>query len=214
MTLDPSMGMAGGGVAIVPLDLPGISKGTALNKLGQRDLPQCEIFFDNVRIPKRYMIITPENYRDTFIQVYCLTNASIGASFTGVARAAFEEALTHAKGRVQGGKVICRHQLIQQKLFEMFMKVETARAYSRAAMVYNFNTVPARLEYSIASKVYCTQIACEVTSEAIQIFGGYGLSREYPIEKLYRDARASLIEDGTSEVLALDAADLILKRYR
>jgi len=214
LTIDPGKGMGGGAVAIVPLDLPGISKGTALNKLGQRDYPQCEIFFDNVRIPKHYMVVMPEEYGATVELISNLTNAIMAASFTGVARAAFEEALTHAKGRVQGGKIICNHQVIQQKLFEMFMKVETARAVSRAAMTYNFMPRPPRLEYSIAAKVYCTQASVDVADEAIQICGGYGLSREYPVEKLYRDARASLIEDGTNEVLALQAADLILRKYK
>jgi alkylation response protein AidB-like acyl-CoA dehydrogenase len=214
LCLDRSMDMKGSGMAIVPLDLPGVSKGKALDKMGQRELPQGEIFFDNVRIPERYIVVTPETYPVFYESVLAMANALMGAAFTGVARAAFEEALTYAKGRVQGGTVICNHQNVQQKLFQMFMKVESARQMSRAAWIYNAVTQPPRLEYSITSKVYCTQAALEVTSEAIQIFGGYGLCKEYPVEKLYRDARASLIEDGINEMLGFEAARLILKRYK
>lgn len=214
LCLDKSRGMKGSGVAVVPLDLPGVSKGKALDKIGQRDLPQGEIFFDNVRLPEQYMIVQPEAYPPFLEAVLAWANTSMGAAFTGVARAAFEEALTYTKGRVQGGKVICEHQLVQQKLFQMFMRVETARQISRAAWIYNTVTQPARLEYAITSKVYCTQIATEVTSEAIQLFGGYGLCREFPVEKLYRDARAATIEDGVNEVLGLEAARLFLKRYK
>ncbi len=212
--LDKSKGMKGSGMAVVPLDLPGVSKGKALDKMGQRELPQGEIFFDNVRVPERYVVVTPETYPMFYEGVLSMANALMGATFTGVARAAFEEALAYSKGRVQGGTVICRHQNVQQKLFQMFMKVETARHMSRAAWMYNSVNMPPRLEYSITSKVYSTQAALEVTSEAIQIFGGYGLCREYPVEKLYRDARASLIEDGINEMLGFEAAELLLKRYK
>jgi alkylation response protein AidB-like acyl-CoA dehydrogenase len=96
----------------------------------------------------------------------------------------------------------------------MFMKVETARAISRSVMIYNLSQPAPRLEYGAAAKVYCTEAALEVASEAVQIFGGNGLTKEYPVEKFYRDARASLIEDGTNEVLSLDAFDLILHHYK
>jgi alkylation response protein AidB-like acyl-CoA dehydrogenase len=123
-----------------------------------------------------------------------------------LARAAYEEALEYAKNRIQGGKPIFEHQLIKHKLFKMFTKIETARAFSRAAMIYNYNNTPPKIEYSIASKVYCTDVAMEVTNDAIQIFGGNGLSREYPVEKFFRDARAGLIEDGANDSLMITGA--------
>lgn len=94
----------------------------------------------------------------------------------------------------------------------MFTKVETCRALSRAAMVYNAARQPPATEYAIAAKGYCTQTCLEVTDTALQLFGGNGLSREYPIEKLYRDARASLIEDGVNDVLMLVGAQRLLAR--
>ncbi len=211
--VDRSRGMGGSGVAVIPLDLPGVSRGKPLNKLGQRGLNQGEIFFDDVRIPKHYMLITPDGYPFIIDSVLAGANAGMGAIFTGVARAAFEEALNYARHRVQGGKAICEHQAIQLKLVDMFIKVEAARGLSRAAMVYNATTTPPATQYSIASKVFCTQTSFEVASDGIQIFGGYGLAREMLIEKLFRDARASMIEDGTNEVLSLAAARRIIDQY-
>ncbi|MBF7081814.1 acyl-CoA/acyl-ACP dehydrogenase [Desulfallas sp. Bu1-1] len=213
LNIDQSMGMAGGGIAIIPLDLPGISRGKPLNKLGQRELPQGEIIFDNVRIPGWCMVAEPDTYEAMLDMTLATANACMGAFFTGVARAAFEEALTYSRERVQGGKLLCEHQLVQKKLFEMFMKVETCRAISRKAMVYNLSNTPPRTEYSIASKVYCTQAAFEVAHEAVQLFGGYGVSKEYHIEKLFRDTRSALIEDGSNDVLGLAAAEAILRNY-
>ncbi|MDP2948752.1 MAG: acyl-CoA dehydrogenase family protein [Chloroflexota bacterium] len=213
LAVDPSLGMAGSGVAIIPLDLPGVSRARPLNKLGQRALNQGEIFFDDVRIPKHYMLVEPAGYPFTIDGVLATANAFMGAAFTGVARAAFEEALAYCKERVQGGKPICEHQAVQMKLFDMFMKVETARAISRAAMVYNATTMPPATHYSIAAKIHCTTVAFEVASDAIQLFGGYGLSKEMLVEKLFRDARASMIEDGCNEVLALAGARQLIDRY-
>ncbi len=206
LTIDSSMGMSGGGIAIVPLDLPGVKKGKPLDKMGQRALNQGEIFFDKVRIPKEFMLVDPESYEMMLDITLSTANASMGAIFTGLARAAYEEALDYAKKRIQGGKALFEHQLIKHKLFNMFMKIEAARQLSRAAIVYNMNNTPPLTEYSIASKVFCTNTAFEVCSEAMQIFGGNGVSREYPIEKLFRDARAGLIEDGANDSLMLTAA--------
>ncbi|MDJ0761433.1 MAG: acyl-CoA dehydrogenase family protein [Myxococcota bacterium] len=208
--LDKSMGMAGGGIAIVDFDQPGVSKGKPLDKLGQRELSQSEIYFDNVVCPKEDMLIDPESYEMITDVTLAITNGYMGAWFTGLAQAAYDLALQYSKERVQGGVYLCEHQNVQKKLFDMFVKVETARAYSRAALIYNMNNNPPHTQYSIASKVYCTQVAYEIAHEAVQIFGGYGLSKEYPIEKLFRDARAGLIEDGSNDILALSAAHLIL----
>lgn len=210
--IDRERGMGGGGVALIPLNLPGVSKGKPLNKLGQRALNQGEIFFDDVRIPKDYMLVGPDMYPMVIDSVLAGANAFMGATFTGVARAAFEEALNYARNRIQGGKPIAEHQLVQKKLFDMYVKVESARQLSRAAMKYNSGTFPPATYLSIASKVYCTQVAFEVASDAIQIHGGYGLAKEFLVEKLFRDARAALIEDGSNDVLSLAAARQIVDR--
>ncbi|MBI2913508.1 MAG: acyl-CoA/acyl-ACP dehydrogenase, partial [Chloroflexi bacterium] len=178
LSVDRSRGQAGSGVAVIPLDQPGVTRGKPLNKLGQRALNQGEIFFDNARIPKHYMLVQPEGYPFIIDSVLAGANAGMGAIFTGVARAAFEEALNYCRHRVQGGKKICEHQAVQLKLMDMFIKVEAARSLSRAATVYNSTTLPPATHYSIASKVFCTQTAFEVASDGLQLFGGYGLAKE------------------------------------
>jgi alkylation response protein AidB-like acyl-CoA dehydrogenase len=204
-TVDPSQGFKGGGVCLVPLDLPGVSHGKPLDKLGQRALNQGEIFFDNVRIPADYMVVGPDAYAMVVETVLTLANASMGAIFVGLGRAALEHALAYAKERVQGGVPIFEHQSVKARLFRIFSQVEAARALAWRVMVYN-TTNPPQVQYSIASKVFCTNTAFEAASGALQIFGGNGLSREYPIEKLLRDARASMIEDGCNDVLSLVGA--------
>ena len=202
LNVDPSQGMAGMGVAVVPLDLPGVSKGKPLNKLGQRALNQGEIFFDDVRIPRHYMLIEPGGGAPGADGILAGANAGMSATFCGVARAAVEEALQYAQDRVQGGLPLTAHQLVQKRLFDMFTRLEAARSLSKLAN-RRLLLGQATLHYSIAAKVFCTQAAYELSSEAIQIFGGTGLVKGTPVEMFLRDARASLIEDGSNEVLAL-----------
>jgi acyl-CoA dehydrogenase len=204
-TLDQSQGFKGGAVLLVPLDLPGISRPRPLDKLGQRPLNQGEIFFDEVRIPSSYMALGPELYAIGLEMMLAHANAAMGQLFVGVASAAFDHAIAYAKERIQGGVPIFEHQSVKSRLFRMFTKVEAARALARRVAVFNAAGAP-QVHYSIATKVFCTNTAFEVASDALQIFGGNGLSREYPIEKLLRDARASLIEDGCNEVLGIVGA--------
>jgi len=212
MGVDRTRGMAGSAIAFVPLNRPGVTRGKPLNKLGQRALNQGEIFFDGVRIPGEYMLVPSQGYSNMGDMILAGANAGMGATFTGVARAAFEEGLNYARQRVQGGTLICEHQAVQLKLMDMFIKVEAARGLSRAAMVYNGSTLPPAAEYSVAAKVFCTRAAFEVASDALQLHGGIGLAKGVLIEKLFRDARAALIEDGTNEVLSLAGARRVIDR--
>lgn len=212
VSLDPSKGMGGGGVAVLPLDLPGISRGKPLDKLGQRALNQGEIFFDNVRIPKHMMVAEdPVTFKLISNGQLGLANGWMGLVFAGCGLAALEEALTYAQERVQGGRPIYNHQNVKLKLFDMFASVEAARSLARRTAVYNkalFDQMqPTAVHYAMASKIMSTETAFRVASQAIQIHGGYGLSKEYLIEKIFRDARAALIEDGANETLAIDGAD-------
>ncbi len=206
-TIDPSQGFKGGGVAVVPLDLPGVSRGKPLDKLGQRALDQGEIFFDDVRIPAEYMVIGSDAYGFILETVLTMANAGMGTIVGGVARAALEHAIDYAKERVQGGVPIFEHQSVKARLFKMFAQVEAARALARRVVVYNAMNQPGLVQYAIASKVVSTNTAFETASAALQIYGGNGLSREYPIEKLLRDARASMIEDGCNDILSLVGAE-------
>lgn len=202
LCVDPSRGMAGTGVAVIPLDLPGVSRGEPLNKLGQRALNQGELFFDDVRIPRHYMLVEPGTFDGATDNLLAIANAGMSATFCGVARAAFEEAFSYAQQRVQGGVPIVEHQLVQRRLFDMFTKLEAARSLSKLANRRLASGQPT-LHYSIAAKVFCTQTAFEIASDAVQLFGGMGLAKGTTVEMLFRDARASLIEDGANDVLAL-----------
>ncbi|MEH6551699.1 MAG: acyl-CoA dehydrogenase family protein [Pseudomonadales bacterium] len=201
-------GAADGAVFVMPLDLPGISKGKPLDKIGQRSLNQGEIFFDNVRVPGKFMMMDgPDVY--PMIWEFTLRDANIamGQMFVGVARAAYEHALQYSKERVQGGVPIIQHQNVKSRLYGMFLKVEMARSHVRQVAISNATQeggVP--FQYATGAKLAATQAAFDVANDAIQSFGGYGLCREYPVEKLFRDARASLIEDGENSMLAIMAA--------
>jgi len=198
---------------VVPTDTPGFSTNLIHHKMSLRASITSELVLADVRLPAELMLIDPTMYEFALDTVLAAANAGMGAIFTGVARSAFEEALAYTKVRVQGGKPICEHQLVQKQLFDMFKTVEACRALSRHALAYNATNIPPQTQYSIASKTFCTDACFQVASTALGLFGGYGLSREYPIEKIFRDARASLIEDGTNDVLSLAGARLVLDRY-
>lgn len=204
-TIGGEQGFRGGGVAIVPLTVPGVTKGKPTNKLGQRALNQGEIFFDDVRIPAENMVVGQDAYATIVESILTGANASMGQIFVGVARAAFEHALAYANERVQGGVPIINHQSVKTRLFRMFTRVEAARSLARRVAYYNA-TNPPMLQYSIASKTFCTDSAFWCANEALQIFGGNGLTKDFPVEKLMRDARASQIEDGCNEVLEIVGA--------
>ncbi len=195
----------GGSVFVVPLDLPGVDRPPPLDKLGQRSLNQGQVFFDEVRVPGTHRVIDPELYPLALEGMLAYANAAMGQLFVGVARSAYELALDYSKERVQGGRPIFEHQSVRSRLFDMFTRTEAARALARRVAESSAAGGPV-LAHSIAAKVFCTQTAFEVAHAALQVFGANGLTREYPIEKILRDARASLIEDGCNEVLALVGA--------
>ncbi len=202
--LDRSQGMRGAGVALMDLRSPGVSRGKPWDKMGQRALPQGEIFFDSVRIPGRQMVVSdPETYAFALDATLALANSAMGAIFTGVARAAYEEALRYTGERIQGGVPIRKHQAVQMRLSQMWQRVEVARSISRRALAYNYSTITPSLPHAVAAKVYCTEAAFQNAHEAIQLFGGMGLGRESDIEMLFRDARCALVEDGVNESLSL-----------
>lgn len=202
-SLDPQRGC----VVIVPMDAKGVSRGKPLDKLGQRALNQGEVYFDNVRVPHNHLLAESDaglvDFQAAVKIIHTAANGLMGATFTGVARAAYELALDYAHERKQGGVPIIRHQSVAQRLFHMFRKVEASRALTNRVVHYNFISPELSLHAAMTAKVTATQTSFEVASDALQIFGGNGLTREYPVEKLLRDARASLIEDGCNEILSI-----------
>jgi alkylation response protein AidB-like acyl-CoA dehydrogenase len=203
-----------GCVLVLPMDAPGVSRGKPLEKMGQRALPQGEIFFDNVELSSDYILAGPVAYKKAVYCIHTEANALMGGTFTGVAQAAFDLALDYAHERRQGGVPIIRHQSVQQRLFHMYRKVEISRALTRRVVLFN-NTAPVpALQAAMTAKVTGTQHCFEVCSDALQIFGGNGLTREYPMEKLLRDARASMIEDGCNEILSIKGGSYLIDEER
>ena len=199
-----SDGVKGGGIFIVPLDSAGVTRGKPTDKIGQRALNQGEIFFDNVSIPLNHMIAGHDDYHEILESTLVQANGHMGSVFAGLARAALEHAVDYAKGRIQGGKPIFEHQAVRSRLFEMYRKVEAARALNLSVVCRN--AVTPRPETAVTSKVTSTRTAMDVSTEALCIYGGAGMIREHPIEKMMRDASVSMIEDGENSVLGLIAA--------
>jgi acyl-CoA dehydrogenase len=196
-----SDGHPNGVEVIVPFDLPGITRGKPLEKLGQRALPQGEVYFDNVTVPASYAVSFGDDYWRGHANTWSMAGVAMGQMMTGLARAAFEHAAEYAGQRQQGGALLGEHQMVQARLGMMARNVETIRAVARRATEYTALSPVRHPYYTGASKVTCTDLAFQVADEALQIFGGYGLTREYPLEKLFRDARAARIEDGENHLL-------------
>lgn len=203
------------GVAvIVPLDLPGVTRGKPLDKIGFRAMNQGELYFDNVEVPLAHLLAGPDTYQELTYRMLCEANPHVAVCAVGIARAALEHAVAYAHERRQGGQPIILHQHVRYRLFEMFRKVEAARALTRRAITYNATAARPAIIASTSAKVTATQTAFEVASEAMQLFGGNGVTREYPLEKLLRDARASMIADGANEMLAIRGAGTLIDPAR
>ncbi len=152
------------------------------------------------------MIASGKGYAPHVELVLIAFNASVSAMAVGLARAAYECALAYTKERVQGDRPIFEHQSVRARLFRMFSLVQASRTLSRQVFVHNVTRLqrgePAPLHHSIAAKVFCTQTAHEVATLAVQLHGGSGMTREYPVEMLLRDATAFTIADGENALLA------------
>lgn len=195
---------------IVPLDSEGVTRGKPLDKAGVRALNQGELYFDNVEIPISHILAGPDKYNELVHHTLAEANVHVANMYLGVARAAYELALEYAHERKQGGLPIIRHQSVKHRMFHMFRKVEAARALLRRTTEFNATSPHPALQGSIATKITCTQTAFEVASDALQIFGGNGMTKEYPMEKLLRDARSGLIADGCNEFLAIKGGSLLI----
>lgn len=199
---------------IVPLDLKGISRGKPLEKLGKRSLPQGETYFDNVRVPHRFAIATREDYDLKHAYAWAHAGTAMSHLAAGLARAAFEMALIYVHERHQGGALLAEHQLTQYRLGGIGMKVEAIRAMARH--VAHFTKCAARPHpyFTASGKAFCNNEMLTVVRESLQLFGGVGLTREFPIEKLMRDAQAMQIEDGENNVLQMHYGYLLSRLHQ
>lgn len=199
---------------IIPLNLPGISRGSPLEKIGQRALPQGEIHFENVKVPKRFAIALEDEYLGNLTSTWSWAGTYMSVVFVGVARAAFELALAYCHERKQGGARLIDHQMTQLRIGEMLRRLEMARAISRRALAFARAGAQSHPYATAQAKVSVTEEAMKIVHEAFQLFGANGTTREYPIEKLFRDTRSSLIEDGENYILTSRLGVLASRLYQ
>lgn len=199
---------------IVPLDIKGVSRGKPLEKIGKRPLPQGEIYFDNVRVPRRFAIATRDDYSIKHAQAWAHAGTAMSHISTGLARAAFELALAYVHERRQGGALLAQHQLTQYRLGVIGTKVEAIRSMARHVAEYTKCSPRSHPYFTASGKAFCTSEMLTVVNESLQLFGGVGLTREYPIEKLLRDARAMQIEDGENYILFMHYGYLLSQLHQ
>ncbi len=212
-TIDPKSQHAGICAFFVETKWDGVTIGRTIPKMGQRCSNTVGINLKNVRVPKENILAMPGKGFVLAMQTFARTRPIIGSFGVGAARAAMEYALDYAKKRKTFGMAIQNYQAIQFKLAEMYQKTETARLLTWKAAWESDQGKDATVNASIA-KFYATEAAQEVVDEALQICGGYGYTRMFPIEKLYRDVRLLRIYEGTSEVQRIIIAGHLLNNYR
>ncbi|PTM56801.1 acyl-CoA dehydrogenase [Desmospora activa] len=195
---------------IVEKDTPGFSIGKKEKKLGIRSSPTTEIIFDDCRIPVENRL--GDEGQGFKIAMMTLDGGrnGIAAQAVGIAQGALDAALDYAKERKQFGKPIAQLQAIQFKLADMATQIEAARLLTYQAAWLESEGLPYG-KASAMAKLYAGDIAMQVTTEAVQIFGGYGYTREYPVERMMRDAKITQIYEGTNEIQRIVIANYLLK---
>lgn len=207
--VEPEKGICGSGIFLVPLD-EGVTRGKAMDKIGMRALNQADISFEDVEIPEDYMIAPPgDNYPMMHNAIKTVGNIGVGYLAVGLMRAAYEEALQYSKERVQFGKPIREHQAVMFKLFDTFQAIEASRALLWKASWTLQKQFMGDLKLSAAARVFATNNAMKHTVEMVQVLGGYGISKEYTIEKYMRDAKLLQIMDATNEIMVMKGAALM-----
>jgi acyl-CoA dehydrogenase len=212
-TVDPKLSHAGICAFAVDMNWKGISVGKPIPKMGQRCSNTAGVNFKEVRVPKENILAHPGEGFLLAMKTFDRTRPIIGSFGVGAARSAMEYALDYTKRRRTFGVPLANYQTIQFKLADMYLKIETARLLTwKAAFEVDHGTVT-NTTASIA-KLYATEAAFEVVSDALQIFAGYGYTRMYPIEKLFRDIRLLRIYEGTSEIQHLILAGQLYGNYQ
>ena len=208
-SIDPSAGYKGITAFIIEKNFPGFSVGKKEDKLGIRASSTCELLLEDCRVPRTNVLGEPRKGYKIAIETLNEGRIGIGAQMAGVARGAWEHASRYALERKQFGKSIAEFQGIQFQLAQMATEIEAARL-----MVYN----AARMKDSgmnfvkeaAMAKLFSSQVAERVTSLAVEIYGGYGFTKDYPVEKYWRDSKIGKIYEGTSNMQLQTIAKLVL----
>ena len=208
-TVDPSAGYKGITAFIVEKEFPGFTVGKKEDKLGIRASSTCELILEDCRVPKSNVLGEVGRGYKIAIETLNEGRIGIGAQMLGVARGAWEYAAKYAQERKQFGKSIAEFQGIQFQLAQMATEIEAARL-----MVYNAARMKdagmSFVKEAAMTKLFCSQVAERVTSVAIEIYGGAGFTKDYPVEKYWRDAKIGKIYEGTSNMQLSTIAKLVL----
>ena len=208
-TLDPNAGYKGITAFIVEKDFPGFTVGKKEDKLGIRASSTCELILEDCRVPKSNVLGEVGKGYKIAIETLNEGRIGIGAQMAGVARGAWKYACKYAQERKQFGKAIADFQGIQFQIAQMATEIEAARL-----MVYNSARMKDAgipfVKEAAMTKLFCSQVAERVTSLAIEVYGGYGFTKDYPVEKYWRDSKIGKIYEGTSNMQLATIAKLVL----
>lgn len=207
---DPEKRSRGISAFVVEKSDEGVSFGAPEKKLGIKGSPTREVYLDNVRIPEDRMIGAEGTGFETAMKVLDHTRVTIAAQAVGVAQGALDYALQYAKERQQFGKSIADFQGLQFLLADMGMKVEAARQLTYAAAGRSERGDKDLTFFGAAAKCFASDTAMQVTTDAVQVLGGYGYTRDYPVERMMRDAKITQIYEGTNQVQRIVMARQLL----
>ncbi len=206
---DKAKGHRGISAFIIETNAPGFKLGKKENKLGMRASTTSEVIFTDCRLPRENLLgAVGEGFANS-MAILDGGRISVAALAIGLAQGAFEASVRYAKQRKQFGKVIAEFQAIQWKLADMESEIQAARALTFRAAHLADRGAKHTLE-SCMAKLFASEVACRVTGEAVQVHGGYGFVKDYPVEKFYRDVRLTTIGEGTSEIQRLVIARQLL----
>jgi alkylation response protein AidB-like acyl-CoA dehydrogenase len=213
---DAAAGHAGISAFVVEADAPGFEVGRIEPKMGIKGSTTGEIFFNDLRIPLENLLGEEGDGFRIAMRILDRSRPGIGAQGLGLAQGATDYALEYAKSRETMGKPIAEHQLIAAKLADMETKCEAARGllYRCGQMIDDGADGSELTKISAMAKLYCTDVAMEVTTDAVQILGGYGYMQEYPVERMMRDAKITQIYEGTNQIQRLVIAREMVKEQR
>jgi alkylation response protein AidB-like acyl-CoA dehydrogenase len=213
---DPEADHSGISAFIVEADSPGFEVGRIEPKMGIKGSTTGELFFNDLRIPAGNLLGEEGEGFKIAMRILDRSRPGIGAQGLGLAQGATDYALEYAKSRETMGKPIAQHQLISATLADMETKCEAARGllYKVGMMIDEGAPADDVTKISAMAKLYCTDVAMEVTTDAVQILGGYGYMQEYPVERMMRDAKITQIYEGTNQIQRLVIAREMLKENR
>jgi alkylation response protein AidB-like acyl-CoA dehydrogenase len=213
---DPEGGHRGISAFVVEADTPGFEVGRIEPKMGIKGSTTGEIFFDDCRLPADYLLGEEGEGFTIAMRILDRSRPGVAAQGLGLAQGATDYALEYARSRETFGRPIADHQLIGGMLADMETKCEAARGllYRCGQLIDEGVDGPELTKISAMAKLYCTDVAMDVTTDAVQILGGYGYMQEYPVERMMRDAKITQIYEGTNQIQRLVIAREMLRESR